>query len=191
MIRITVELLPLGSERGKVLLGEGRIINDGSGTLHVGNYNVELSMRGNARRLWKEARVTGFPREQLGGWDLLCRALTAAIGRRNPASTVLQPEECGWDVEELTTLESILAAEPELYIGYTGVKDAVREVVERYPSANKVRAVLLEELARQYRAKVCAGCNGIGIRRAVLGSSIVEPGELINCPECGASGDAR
>lgn len=82
MIRVTVELIPLGFLR-PVHLGTADIINDGSGTRGSGNYTVRLSRRGQPTSIWKTGTVHGFPRLRMGAWDLLFRALREIVGGRN------------------------------------------------------------------------------------------------------------
>ena len=83
MIRITIELLPLGSEIGKRHLGTALIINDGTGTGAKGNYLVKLSKWGTPKSTWKKAKVMDFDRRKRGPWDLFYLALRAAVGNRN------------------------------------------------------------------------------------------------------------
>jgi hypothetical protein len=84
MIVVRVELWPFGNQARAIPLGTATITNDGSGGLHVGNYNAEFSKRGAKASTWKSSRVEGFPRKRLGAWDLLYRALRSAVGGRNP-----------------------------------------------------------------------------------------------------------
>lgn len=73
---------------GKVTsLGEAVIYNDGTGSDSLGNYVAEFGKKGQTfqqahSRPWKFAEVKGFPRKRLLAWDLLQRALTAALGDR-------------------------------------------------------------------------------------------------------------
>ena len=83
MLRVTIELLPLGSESRKRHLGTIEIVNDRSGTLELGNYDVTLFKWGTGQRVWRRGRVEGFPRKRLGPHDLLYRALMATVGGRN------------------------------------------------------------------------------------------------------------
>lgn len=83
MIRITIELLPFGSEKNKKPLGVATIANDGSGDEDIGNYNVKLYTWHEPPRIWKTGKVKGFPRKIKGPWDLLCRALRNIVGDRN------------------------------------------------------------------------------------------------------------
>ncbi len=82
MIRIIVELLPKGDESRKRHLGTAEIINDGTGTRTEGNYCVRLSKWGLPNVTWRTGTVVGFPRLQLGPWDLLMCALMTVVGGR-------------------------------------------------------------------------------------------------------------
>jgi len=84
MIRITVELLPAGSEKLKRHLGTAEISNDGTGSHAVGNYDVRLSKWGAPGTTWKRGKVMDFYRRRRGPWDLLYLALRAIVGSRNP-----------------------------------------------------------------------------------------------------------
>lgn len=84
MIRITVELIPSLNPDQVQHLGTAIIANDGSGTLTSGNYTVRLSRRGAPLSVQHRGRVERFPRQRLGAWDLLYRALKATVGDRNP-----------------------------------------------------------------------------------------------------------
>lgn len=82
MLRITVELLPLGDETRARHLGTAIIANDATGSRARGNYTVRLSKRGQPKSVWRRGRVEGFPRQRLGAWDLLYLALRATVGDR-------------------------------------------------------------------------------------------------------------
>ncbi len=82
MLRVTIELLPHGSEAHKRHLGTIEIANTG-GTSTQGNYRARLSKRGKPNQIWKAGEVINFPRKRLGAYDLLYRALEAAVGERN------------------------------------------------------------------------------------------------------------
>lgn len=85
MVRVTIELLPRGSEAHKRHLGTVLIANTGAqGPGPVGDYTVTCSMRGRPDQVWKSAEVLGFPRKRLGAYDLLFRALRNVVGFRNP-----------------------------------------------------------------------------------------------------------
>lgn len=91
MIYVRIEIWPKGDRSRARLLGEGHITNvrppDGtSRTLDVGHYEValmrspEYSVRPG---IWKQGHVGNFPRQRLGPWDLLLRALLVTVGYRN------------------------------------------------------------------------------------------------------------
>lgn len=90
MIRITVEMVPLGNENKAYVMASGIIHNDGRGTRARGNYGVCISKVAhfppglNGGGWWKEGKIEGFPRTRLGVWDLLYRCLRELLGGRNP-----------------------------------------------------------------------------------------------------------
>jgi len=83
MLRITVELLPLGDESRARHLGTATIVNDGAGAKDIGNYIVRLSKWGRPNDAWKTGTVKGFRRLSRGPWDLLYLALRDIVGERN------------------------------------------------------------------------------------------------------------
>jgi len=86
MMLIKIELLPGGDASKRRTLGEIRIVNDGSGSLDVGNYDVTLMKSEEYAKspgVWKRGRVVGFPRRALGPYDLLFRALAKCVALRN------------------------------------------------------------------------------------------------------------
>ena len=83
MIRVTIDLLPHGSEERKSHLGTILIANDGTGTMTRGNYRATLSTRGKPKRIWRSVHLTDFPRKALGAYDLLFRVLNATVSKRN------------------------------------------------------------------------------------------------------------
>ena len=85
MIRVTIELLPGGSEDEKSHLGTIDIWNDlsSSNLRSVGNYKARVSRKGQPKSTWKGAEVKGFPRKQKGAYDLLYLVLKAVVGDRN------------------------------------------------------------------------------------------------------------
>jgi hypothetical protein len=70
MIRVTVELLPHGTETGKRTLGVLLIANEGTGSEDIGNYEgsllAEYTVHG-PRTAW----VTGFARKKQSVWTLV------------------------------------------------------------------------------------------------------------------------
>jgi len=59
MIRVTVELWPLGSNENKKTLAIFDIANDGTGSSERGNYKARL----NPRNAWTENAVVNYPRK--------------------------------------------------------------------------------------------------------------------------------
>lgn len=87
MIRVTVELI--SARTGEIShLGTAIITNDGTRSVESkgtrGDYLVTLSQRGRPETLWRKGWVRDFPRQRLGAFDLLYRALRATVGDRNP-----------------------------------------------------------------------------------------------------------
>lgn len=83
MIRVTIELLPHGSELHKRHMGTAIISNDGTGDWESGNYKVTLSKWGKPKVTWKKGTITDFDRKKRGPWDLLYLALHGIVGGRN------------------------------------------------------------------------------------------------------------
>jgi len=73
MIRVTVELLPHGSEEGRKILTVFDIANDGTGTSDRGNYKARKSPTGD----WGPTIVTDYPRNSYHVRELLLRVLQA------------------------------------------------------------------------------------------------------------------
>lgn len=94
MIRVTIELLPFGLERGRKHLGTIDIANDGTGTAERGNYKVRLAGFRGPHSKWREGAVRDFPRKSRGPYDLLLRALAATVGDR--ARRLVQDLEQDW-----------------------------------------------------------------------------------------------
>jgi hypothetical protein len=78
MLRITIELLPGGSEARKRTLATGTITNLGTGSPTQGNYFADL--RDAAGRPWRHVTLNSFPRKRLLAWDLLYRVLKNLVG---------------------------------------------------------------------------------------------------------------
>lgn len=83
MIVCTIELWPLGDELQKESLGKVIIVNNGEGTLTHGDYNVIMLTRHNPPRVWRRGKIENFPRQRLGAYDLLLRALLCICKTRN------------------------------------------------------------------------------------------------------------
>lgn len=74
MVVVKIELWPCGDESKRQSLGVMHIINEGSGSRTEGNYDVVVFNKDGSMVL-KTAKIRGFPRAVLGGWDLLHWAL--------------------------------------------------------------------------------------------------------------------
>ena len=86
MIYIRIELWPYGDRTQARAIGEAFIANDGSGSSTRGSYDVRLMKSPEYAKqpgLWKRGRIEEFPRQRLGPWDLLFRALRACVADRN------------------------------------------------------------------------------------------------------------
>lgn len=70
MIRVTVELLPHGSESGKRTLGTLDIANDGSGNEEFGNYSGVLHAEYTGRS-GRTGKVLQFKRKTNSVWSLV------------------------------------------------------------------------------------------------------------------------
>ena len=79
VILVTVELVP-ASGGPKRHLGTAKIVNDGTGSVMVGNYNAMLSTRGQPNRVWRRGRVERFLRQKRNAWELLYEVLKTVIG---------------------------------------------------------------------------------------------------------------
>ncbi len=105
MIRVTIELCPLGNERPEAVKEIGRmyIANDGTGTIDRGDYKVAVCRRGSTevpRELFPEGTFTGYeegrppkatrtgsvrnyPRLAYNVWRLIARSLLSAFPEEN------------------------------------------------------------------------------------------------------------
>lgn len=89
MIRVTVELIPGGIGRPR-LLGIAEISKDpvesetNTTDGKLGSYTITLSKWAPKQgELWKRGRVEGFDRKRRGAWDLLFLGLRDCVGGRN------------------------------------------------------------------------------------------------------------
>lgn len=100
MIKITVELCPMGDETRACHLGTAKIWNEGTGDFSKGNYKFWFSRRGKPDSLWKKGRVEGFPRQRLLMWDLLFRCLSSIVGSRNNSVELIERDpQCRCDLD--------------------------------------------------------------------------------------------
>lgn len=101
MLVIKIEMWPKGDHTRARSLGVATITNVG-GTTDEGNYDCRLFKspeyskqaerrpldqmlhRPLAKETWRVGRLEGFPRQRLGPWDLVFRALGELISNRNP-----------------------------------------------------------------------------------------------------------
>ena len=74
MIRVTVELFPAGSEEHKRRIGLIDIINNGTGSGKVGNYDVSFHGIGG-----EEFKLENFPRSKKNFWDLITAVLVEKV----------------------------------------------------------------------------------------------------------------
>ena len=83
MIRVTIEMVPKGSEEDSYTLAQGVIINDGTGTLASGSYDYgitgQVKRPGHDPGIWKQGKVGGFARKRDNVWRLLKAVLDDAL----------------------------------------------------------------------------------------------------------------
>ena len=81
MLRVTLELLPHGSEAMSKRLGDLSIVNTGAGTRESGDYLVTLGTKkeGELRLEVRQAEVFDWPRLECGPWELVAEAIRAAL----------------------------------------------------------------------------------------------------------------
>ncbi len=85
MLRITVELVPLGDEAQAQVLGTATITNDGTGSETKGNYQYELTDTNGRGETFCTGNLQGYSRGKPGNtaWDLLFWVLFGAVSHRN------------------------------------------------------------------------------------------------------------
>jgi hypothetical protein len=72
MLRIEIWMVPLGNEAQKRLLGQLKIVNDGTGTHERGNYTLALAT---GRRIWRKGVITNYDRITRPIWDIVHTSL--------------------------------------------------------------------------------------------------------------------
>jgi len=86
MIKVTIELLPFGSEADKTTLGEMFIWNDGTGSSNRGNYKFWYGAKGNTMAELRKVKLgdkppkgvlLDFPRKSYSAFELVKRCLNA------------------------------------------------------------------------------------------------------------------
>jgi hypothetical protein len=153
VIVVRVELHPASGGPARTL-GVAHIINDGTGSRALGDYDVALFKVGVERPrpgqtvgLWRRARVTDFPRTgRLGAWDLLYRALAATVGERNRPVANASAEDAAAlrvEVERLRRLEAGVRVLTETIAGVrqrSREVDVLLRVLERLAAGDDPRA---------------------------------------------------
>jgi hypothetical protein len=76
MLRITVEMVPLGLEKNKHTIATAEIWNDATGTTTQGNYGYRLFSKG---KLYREGFIKGFARTKENAWKLIGLVLADAL----------------------------------------------------------------------------------------------------------------
>lgn len=74
MLKVNIELHPGGSKTNKKLLTTANIVNDGTGTVEVGNYKMDI-FNWTKSGVYKRGKVKGFKRLKWSPWYLLHLAL--------------------------------------------------------------------------------------------------------------------
>jgi hypothetical protein len=118
MIVCNLEMWPGGDESRAYSLGVIEIANVG-GTMTRGDYAVKLSKSPRlAKRAgnWKKGAVQNFPRQRLGAYDLLLRALATVIGDRNPEAH----EAVNWRLAEIEEAARRFAPPPADLLALSG-----------------------------------------------------------------------
>src|SRR5687768_13951186 len=77
MIVVKVELWPGGNESRSRSLGTAFIVNNGTGTAKLGNYDVALMKMRDATQVYRLGRLTGWVRRK-SPWNLLMLAIATA-----------------------------------------------------------------------------------------------------------------
>lgn len=84
MLRVTVEMVPFGVESRKHTIGQLLLINNATGTIDTGNYDIELrTYKQNGKESLSKTKIKNFPRTVFGAWDLIYRALKTFVGEAN------------------------------------------------------------------------------------------------------------
>lgn len=81
MLVVKCELWPQGNNDEAESLGTLVIVNDGTGSKEIGHYLTMLDE--NMGEGVATGVVRGFEREKKPAWELVYRALTPLVGRRN------------------------------------------------------------------------------------------------------------
>jgi hypothetical protein len=82
MIVVKIELWPYGNEAKKTEIGKMSIINDGTGSKSLGNYDVKVFKETNLNKIWRQIKLLNFPRKQFGIWELIELSLHEILNRK-------------------------------------------------------------------------------------------------------------
>jgi hypothetical protein len=88
MLRVTIELLPRGSEEGKRTLGVLEIANDATGGEYIGNYDAKLVAEYGTRH----GRVRSFHRQSQSAWSLV-GAFLKLFGHTKHSPTLMEEDK--------------------------------------------------------------------------------------------------
>lgn len=100
MIRITVEMVPSGDDERARMLAQGVIVNDGTGTLEIGNYYYgftgQIKRGGRDPGIQISGTYKGFPRRREDVWSLIYDCLNQGdqgMVKRDGTSYAQLPDE--------------------------------------------------------------------------------------------------
>lgn len=68
MIRITIDLIPMGIRKDRITIAGGDIVNDGTGTNERGNYTYRFYA---GKKIYKKGKVLNFNRMEKNIWQLI------------------------------------------------------------------------------------------------------------------------
>jgi hypothetical protein len=101
LVVVKIELWPQGQENEAQEIGRMFVANDATGTVEIGDYDVELLHGGEfygKPGVWKKGKVLRFVRK-LSPYHLVQRALDAALGRSTGASSSPAPARVSSDTK--------------------------------------------------------------------------------------------
>lgn len=138
MIEVTIDLVSALSGK-RSTIGTVVIVNDGSGTRTTGHYNIRLLKRGSHTQNWRTGRVTDFPRQARGPYDLLHLALVACgIPERVPRATATAaPIEEALD-DLCSMLRTSLASHKDPAGAVRRLIGALQQTIAKTPEVDRV-----------------------------------------------------
>lgn len=110
MIRVTVELVPHGSEAHKKTLAVMEIANDGTGDRTIGNYNATMTAEYTEGR---HGRVEGFSRNAQSVWSLVGAFLKLFGHTKHSPKRMLQGERFKLSNMRTKVIDTIAKLETE------------------------------------------------------------------------------